>query len=57
MLELQHTYNHPLRDKNVRKMSVEQWKAFVTNVIREEGLTLISNILVLALNTTLAKFG
>ena len=39
MLELRHTYNLPLRDENVRKMSAEQWKAFVNNVIREEAFT------------------
>ena len=39
MLELRRTYNLPLRDENVRKMSVEQWKAFVNNVIREEAFT------------------
>ena len=39
MLELRRTYNLPLRDENVRKMSVKQWKAFVNNVIREEAFT------------------
>ena len=38
MLEMRPTYNLPLRDENVRKMSVEQWKAFVNNVIRKEAL-------------------
>ena len=39
MLELRRTYNLPLRNENVKKMSVEQWKAFVHNVIREEAFT------------------
>ena len=39
MSELRHTYNLPLRDENVRKMSVEQWKAFVNNVIRKDAFT------------------
>ena len=37
MLELRHTYNLPLRE-NVRKMSAEQWKAFVNNVIRRGSI-------------------
>ena len=39
MLELWRTYNLPLRDENVRKMSVQQWKAFVNNVNREKAFT------------------
>ena len=39
MLELRHTYNLPFRIENVKKMSVEQWKTFVNNVIREETFT------------------
>ena len=38
-IELRHTYNLPFGDENVRKMSVQQWKAFVNNVIREEAST------------------
>ena len=37
MLELRRTYNLPLRDEDVRTMSVKQWKAFVNNVISEEA--------------------
>ena len=39
MLDLQRTHNLPLRDENVRKVSVGQWKAFVNNVIRDEAFT------------------
>ena len=39
MLDLRRTYNLPLRDENVTKMSVGQWRAFVNNVIREEAFT------------------
>ena len=39
ILELRRTCNLPLRDETVRKMSVEQWKAFVNNIISEEAFT------------------
>ena len=39
MLELRRTYSLPLGDQNVRKISVEQWNAFMNNVIREEAFT------------------
>ena len=41
MLELRRMYalRIPLRDENGRKISVEQWKAFMNNVIREEAFT------------------
>ena len=39
MLELRHAYNLLLKDQNVRKLPVEQWKAFVNNVIREKAFT------------------
>ena len=39
VLELRRTYNLPLRNENVRKISMEQRKVFVNNVIREEAFT------------------
>ena len=35
--DLRHNYNLPLNDDNVRQMTLEQWKAFVKTVIRDEA--------------------
>ena len=37
IFQLRHTYNLPLNDENIKKMTLDQWKSVVKNAIRQDA--------------------
>ena len=37
IFQLRHTYNLPLNDENIKKMTLSQWKSVVKNAIRQDA--------------------
>ena len=38
IFQLRHTYNLPLNDENIKKMTLSQWKSVVKSAIRQDAL-------------------